>query len=131
MTPRRASSPAWRAPQPPSAERRRRILAIVDAVPFGRVVTYGQVAALAGLPRHAREVGRVLADLGDDSTVPWQRVIAADGRVSPRGLWGDEQRQRRLLESEGVAFDRRGRVDLDHYRWDPDRSPVPRTRRPG
>lgn len=95
------------------------------------MVTYGQVAALAGLPRHAREVGRVLSELGDGSPIPWQRVIAADGRVSPRGLWGDEQRQRRRLESEGVPFDSRGRVDLDRFRWDPDRVPATRSRRPG
>jgi methylated-DNA-protein-cysteine methyltransferase-like protein len=56
-------------------------------------------------------------------------VLAADGRVSPRGLWGDDDRQRRLLESEGVRFDARRRVDLDRFRWDPDRAPVARSRR--
>lgn len=111
------------------SERRRRILAVVCAVPVGRVVTYGQVAALAGLPRHAREVGRFLSELEDGGAVPWQRVIAADGRVSPRGLWGDDDRQRRRLESEGVVFDPRQRVDLDRFRWDPERAPVPRSRR--
>jgi methylated-DNA-protein-cysteine methyltransferase-like protein len=93
------------------------------------VASYGQVAALAGLPRHAREVGRVLSELPEGSRLPWQRVIAADGRVSARGIWGDEERQRRLLEAEGVDFDARGRVDLDRFRWDPDRAPAPRSRR--
>jgi methylated-DNA-protein-cysteine methyltransferase-like protein len=114
---------------PTRAERRRRILEIVAALPRGRVASYGQVAALAGLPRHAREVGRVLSELPDGSRLPWQRVIAADGRVSARGVWGDEERQRRLLEAEGVDFDARGRVDLDRFRWDPDRAPAPRSRR--
>jgi len=124
----RAAAVSRGAGGPPRDERRRRILAVVAAVPRGRVAGYGQVAALAGLPRHAREVGRVLADLPDGSSIPWQRVIAADGRVRPRGLWGDEERQRRLLEAEGVVFDARGRVDLDRFRWDPDRAPVPPSR---
>lgn len=116
---------------PTRAERRRRILEIVAALPRGRVASYGQVAALAGLPRHAREVGRVLSELPDGSSIPWQRVIAADGRVSARGLWGDEERQRRLLESEGVRFDARGRVDLNRFGWDPDQLPTHRSRRGG
>lgn len=104
---------------PDAAERRRRILAVVRRVPRGRVVTYGQVATLAGLPGHAREVGRCLAGLAQGSTVPWQRVVNARGAVSPRGLWGDDERQRALLESEGVAFDLRGRVDLERHGWEP------------
>jgi methylated-DNA-protein-cysteine methyltransferase-like protein len=83
------------------------------------VVTYGQVAAIAGLPRHAREVGRVLADLPESDAVPWQRVINAGGRVSPRGWAGDEGLQRLLLEREGVVFDERGRIDLDRFGWEP------------
>jgi methylated-DNA-protein-cysteine methyltransferase-like protein len=104
---------------PGAAGRRRRILAVVRRVPRGRVATYGQVATLAGLPGHAREVGRCLAGLPEGSTVPWQRVINARGEVSSRGLWGDDQRQRALLESEGVVFDRRGRVDLERHGWEP------------
>lgn len=115
----RASAPAA------GAARRGRILAVVAHVPRGRVVTYGQVAALAGLPRHAREVGRVLAALPEDSGVAWQRVINAGGRVSPRGWAGDEGLQRRLLEREGVAFDARGRVDLARFGWEPDEERLP------
>lgn len=98
-------------------------------MPRGRVVTYGEVAALAGLPRHAREVGRVLATLPEDSSLAWQRVVNAGGRVSPRGWAGDEQLQRRLLESEGVVFDARGRIDLERFGWEPEHALLPRARR--
>jgi methylated-DNA-protein-cysteine methyltransferase-like protein len=105
------------------------MLAVVARVPRGRVVTYGEVAALAGLPRHAREVGRALASLPEDSSLAWQRVVNAGGRVSPRGWAGDEQLQRRLLESEGVVFDARGRIDLERFGWEPEHAPLPPRRR--
>ena len=82
--------------------------------------TYGQIAALAGLSGRARQVGYALHALPDGSDVPWQRVINAKGEVSPRSHPGWENYQRHLLEEEGVEFDGRGRIDLDHFRWDPD-----------
>ncbi len=96
------------------------IRAVVESIPRGRVATYGQVAALAGLPGHARQVGYALNSLPEGSEVPWQRVINARGEVSPRSVPGWEGYQRKLLEEEGVAFDPRGRVDLSRYRWEPD-----------
>jgi len=93
-----------------------RIYAVVRRIPAGRVATYGQVAAEAGLPGHARQVGYALHALADDS-VPWQRVINAQGRVSVRAEAGWEGFQKHLLEAEGVAFDPRGAVDLKRYRW--------------
>ena len=98
-----------------------RIWAVVRAVPAGRVATYGQVAALAGLPRHARLAGYALHGLPEDSDVPWHRVINAQGRVSQRSEPGPSAGlQRHLLEEEGVVFDLGGRVDLKRFRWDPD-----------
>ena len=93
---------------------------IVQCIPEGRVATYGQVAALAELPRNARQVGYALARSGDDS-LPWHRVVNARGEVSERGLDPLESvdRQRFLLEEEGIVFDRRGRIDLDRYGWSP------------
>jgi methylated-DNA-protein-cysteine methyltransferase related protein len=102
----------------------------VARIPRGRVATYGQVAALAGLPRHAREVGRVLGALPPGSQLPWQRVINAAGRPSPRGVLADERHQRLRLEGEGVEFDGRGRVELERFGWDPERLRVPRSRPP-
>jgi methylated-DNA-protein-cysteine methyltransferase-like protein len=83
------------------------------------VATYGQIAALAGLAGHARQVGYALSALEDDR-VPWHRVINARGEISPRGLTSDGRgEQRRRLEAEGVDFDERGRVSLARYRWRP------------
>ena len=102
----------------------RRIYAVVRRIPRGRVATYGQVAALAGLPGHARQVGYALHALEDGSGLPWQRVINARGEVSPRAEPFYEPLQRAMLEDEGVVFDARGRVDLRRYRWDPKRASV-------
>lgn len=92
---------------------------MVERIPPGRVATYGQIAALAGIPRHARQVGYALHALPEGSQVPWHRVINARGEVSPRSEQGYEHYQRHLLEEEGVAFDSRGRVELGRFRWDP------------
>lgn len=99
-----------------------RIYAVVERIPRGRVATYGDVAAVIGHPRAARQVGYALARLTPDRAqgVPWQRVINAKGMVSSRGdvLRADEQ-TRRLVE-EGVVFDSAGRCDLDAVRCTPD-----------
>lgn len=97
-----------------------RIYAVVRQIPEGRVATYGQVAALAGLPGHARQVGYALSALSADGTVPWHRVINAEGRVSPRSEPGYDGYQRHLLQGEGVRFDRHGRVSLSEFRWRPE-----------
>ena len=96
-----------------------RIYAVVRRIPAGRVATYGQVAALAGLPGRARQVGYAMYALPSGSTVPWQRVINAQGRVSRRRIPGAELTQRVLLEREGVRFGAGGRIALDRYAWRP------------
>ena len=92
--------------------------AIARKGPVGRVTTYGAVAAEAGLPGRARQVGYAMAALPDDHDVPWHRVINARGEVSPRaGGTAFEKIQRNLLEAEGIVFNARGRVDLDRVGW--------------
>jgi methylated-DNA-protein-cysteine methyltransferase-like protein len=96
------------------------VYAVVRRIPRGRVATYGGVAREAGLPGRARQVGYALAALGrgDTQEAPWHRVVNARGEVSARaGGSTFETLQRTLLESEGVAFDHRGRIDLDRYGW--------------
>jgi methylated-DNA-protein-cysteine methyltransferase related protein len=98
---------------------RARIYAVVRRIPSGRVATYGQVAELAGLGGHARQVGYALSALPDATTVPWHRVLNARGGVSLRAEPGAGLTQRMLLEQEGVRFNARGRVALDQVRWRP------------
>jgi methylated-DNA-protein-cysteine methyltransferase-like protein len=79
-----------------------RVYDAVRAIPRGRVATYGQVAAILGVPRGARAVGWALRALPAGNAVPWHRVVGAGGRISHRAGDGPE-RQRRKLRAEGVA----------------------------
>ena len=96
---------------------RAEIYRIVASVPAGRVTTYGDVAAVAGSPRAARQVGYAMAALPEGSDVPWHRVINAQGAISHRGDVARPIEQLRRLGDEGVAFDEGGRCDLDRLRW--------------
>ena len=96
---------------------RARIYATVRRIPRGRVATYGQIAELAGLEGHARQVGYALHDLPARSNVPWHRVVNARGEVSPRTSGDSHELQKMLLEAEGVEFDLAGRIDLKQFRW--------------
>lgn len=101
----------------PRSDTRTRIYAVVKRIPRGRVATYGQVATLAGLDGHARQVGYALHNLPSRSNVPWHRVINARGEISPRSAGDSHELQRMLLEAEGVEFSLDGRVALKKYRW--------------
>ena len=90
---------------------------VVRRIPHGRVATYGQVAELAGLEGHARQVGYALHNLPARNDVPWHRVINAKGEISPRSAGDSHELQRMLLENEGVEIDPRGRIDLKKFRW--------------
>ena len=94
------------------------ICAVVRRIPKGWVATYGQVAAMAGLPRRSRLVGYVLRDLGPTTDIPWHRVVNAKGEVSySLSRNGNDALQQRLLEKEGVEFDDRNRFSLERFRW--------------
>jgi methylated-DNA-protein-cysteine methyltransferase related protein len=107
-----------------------RIAGVVGGIPSGKVASYGQVAAIAGNPLAARQVVRTLKMWSRTRNLPWYRVVNREGRISlPPG--GGYEEQRRLLESEGVAFGLDGRIDMRNHRWpgprgqdrDPDRDP--------
>lgn len=95
-----------------------RIYAVVRRIPRGRVATYGQVALLAGNPRWSRVVGYALHVNPDPEGIPCFRVVNRFGQTSPAFAFGGEDRQRWLLEAEGVEFTADGRVDLSRYAWD-------------
>ena len=96
---------------------RDRIYAVVKRIPKGQVATYGQVARLAGLGGHARQVGYALHALPSGSRVPWHRVINTRGRISPRSETVSESIQREMLEREGIVFEADGRISMTRYRW--------------
>ena len=85
------------------------VRAVISHIPRGKVAAYGQVAALAGAPRNARQVGRMLGEGLCYGGAPWHRVLGASGKVSlPAAAGGDTQR--RLLREEGVIFRENGAV---------------------
>ena len=91
----------------------RRVAALVESIPPGRVASYGQIARAAGCS--PRQIGRLLAGLPADSGVPWHRVVNARGGISLPDPMGDVQRW--FLENEGVAFCANGCVDLKRCGW--------------
>jgi methylated-DNA-protein-cysteine methyltransferase-like protein len=95
----------------------REVIALIRAIPRGRVATYGQIAALAGDPRGARQVVRTLHACSEKERLPWHRVVNARGGISLRPGRGGEEQARRL-KAEGLAFNAGGRLDLDAYQWD-------------
>ena len=84
------------------------VYAIVARIPYGKVVSYGQIAFMLGKPRAAREVGWAMSRCPDH--LPWQRVVMADGTVTG-GMYAEIRKG--LLESEGVTFLSDGRVDME------------------
>lgn len=93
-----------------------RVREIIASVPAGRVATYGDVAAIAGL-RSPRQVGWILREDGSD--LPWHRILRADGTPAPQL----RTEQLELLRTEGVLT-RGQKISLRRYRWDPDDDPV-------
>jgi methylated-DNA-protein-cysteine methyltransferase-like protein len=94
------------------------ICAVIRRIPKGWVATYGQVAAMAGMPRRARLVGHVLQHLDPATDIPWHRVVNAKGEVSyTLSRNGSDAFQQRLLEKEGIEFDDRNRFNLERFRW--------------
>jgi methylated-DNA-protein-cysteine methyltransferase-like protein len=94
-----------------------RIWQVVALIPKGRVSTYGHVAEKAGLAGAARRVGSALRALPADSKIPWHRVLNSKGVIALPTASGSHQIQRNQLEAEGVLFNTKGRVDLEHFGW--------------
>lgn len=96
-----------------------KVIGVIREIPEGKVMTYGQIATVAGSPRAARQVVRVLHSMSKKHRLPWHRVINSKGQIS---LLDDEsyQEQKLSLESEGVEVGLKGTVDLKTYQYFPE-----------
>ncbi len=103
----------WGLKQPTPYEK---IYHVVRQIPVGQVATYGQIAKIVDRCT-ARMVGYAMSALPSNIDVPWQRVINYRGEISRRSHGDGSLRQRKLLEAEGIQFDKRGRIDLNERRW--------------
>jgi methylated-DNA-protein-cysteine methyltransferase related protein len=110
------SSPNETTPEQPSLEQR--VYTVLAAVPPGSVVTYGQVAELAGLPRAARMVGRILGNLPKGTELPWHRVVNAAGKISLAEDSPSFKLQKARLQEEGVVLNN-NRINLKKFNWQP------------
>jgi len=108
------------APEKSPVSFHQRVKRTLCKIPRGRVATYGQVAALAGQPRAARQVAWVLNSSSEKDGLPWHRVINRNGTISLPRHAGYEV-QKALLKKEGVKFDRDDGIDLERYQWRPRR----------
>lgn len=88
------------------------VYAIIREIPPGSVVTYGQIASLAGQPQSARKVGQALFHAPAEKNLPCHRVVNSQGRLAP--FWTE---QRVLLQKEGVTFKKNGCVDMRKHTW--------------
>jgi len=92
------------------------IYSVIRLIPEGKVATYGQIAEIVG-GCTPRMVGYALAGLTRGSDVPWQRVINAQGKISPRANPHEMEVQYHRLKDEGIEFDENRRVNLKKDRW--------------
>jgi len=96
-----------------------KIIQIVKLIPSGYVVSYGQVALMAGVPRAARQVGWVLHDYSDKYNLPWWRVINNAGRISTNCLDHTALMQKEFLEKENIIVNKDLTLDIEKYRYRP------------
>ncbi|GAA5416734.1 DNA base-flipping protein [Paraliobacillus ryukyuensis] len=94
------------------------VVQIISGIPVGRVMTYGQIAKVAGKARGARQVARLLHTLSEKYQLPWHRVINSKGEISLKGEGAVTQKQ--LLEKEGVIVNHANKISLKQYGYIPD-----------
>ena len=92
------------------------VINIISNIPEGKVLTYGTIAALAGSPRGARQVTRILHSSSKKHNLPWHRVVNSKGKISLR-FPAAYHEQKVLLEYEGIVFSKDDRIDLKKYLW--------------
>lgn len=95
------------------------VIEIIRGIPYGKVSSYGEIAALADNPRAARQVARILHSCSETENLPWWRVVKKDGSIALQPGMGLEEQEDRL-QAEGIELDASGRVDLARFLWMPD-----------
>jgi methylated-DNA-protein-cysteine methyltransferase-like protein len=95
------------------------VIALIKSIPKGKVATYGQIAYLTDHYPSVRRVVWILHSCSEKEGLPWHRVINSKGTISLKPGKGYE-RQKAMLEKEGIVFDEKERIDLDRYLWEPD-----------
>ncbi len=98
-----------------------KVFKTVQAIPQGKVASYGQIASMVGAPRSARYVGYALRGNHDLKTMPCHRVVFKDGRICEGYLFGGPEVQRKMLAGEGVAFIDDAHVDMEACIWKPEK----------
>ncbi|TRZ36578.1 MGMT family protein [Niallia circulans] len=96
----------------------KKVMEIIQSIPTGKVMTYGQIARIAGSPRGARQVVRILHSSSQKYQLPWHRVVNAKGAIVIKAEEGNSL-QKQLLEEEGVVFYREGVLELTIYQHFP------------
>lgn len=96
-----------------------RAIKIMKQIPKGKVMTYGQIARLAGSPRGARQVVRILHSMSKKYQIPWHRIINSKGEI---GIMDEETKMAQImfLENEGVTVIAEKNVNLEKYQYHPD-----------
>lgn len=98
---------------------KQKVIEIIKQIPHGSVVSYSQVALMAGSPRAARQVGNILNKLKGHIELPWWRVVNNQGRISIKGSHYHPIDQKLRLEDEGVLINSNLTFDIEKYRWNP------------
>lgn len=93
------------------------IVEVIKKIPSGKVMTYKDVATSCGNHKASRQVARVLHSMSEKYSLPWQRVVNSKGEISFIDL-NSRERQISLLESEGVKVSKKGKIDLNLYRFE-------------
>ncbi len=113
-----------------SNEFNRKVYELVHRIPRGRVMTYGQVAAVLGVPRAARAVGWALHRVDEDEAVPCQRVVNRFGGLATGYGWGGQLSHKLDLEADEVEVRPDFTVDLEKYQWQPEPDELPELQLP-
>jgi len=99
------------------------VIRLIKAIPRGKVATYGQIAYLTGFYPSVRRVVWILHSCSEKEGLPWHRVVNHKGKISLKPGSGYEK-QKEMLEKEGIFFDDNDRIDLDRFLWEADEEDV-------